>query len=113
MAKKILGAYVGNLSDVPELQNLLGRFVDKASSRGNVVMARLTDEALARIDQLVEATIFSSRSEAAAFLIGVGIESQKELFDRLRAHTDQIRELKEQLRKLALDALRPKERKKR
>ncbi len=108
MSKKILGAYVGSLSDVPELQNLLGRFVTKGSGRGNVVMVRLSDEALERVDELVDATIFASRSEATAFLIGAGIESQKELFDRLRAHTGEIRRLKEQLRKLALEALRPK-----
>jgi hypothetical protein len=108
MSKKILGAYVGNLSDVPELQNLLSRFVTKGSGRGNVVMVRLSDEALARVDELVDATIFASRSEATAFLIGAGIENQKELFDRLRTHTGEIRRLKEQLRKLALEALRPK-----
>lgn len=108
MSKRILGAYVGNLSDVPELQSLLSRFVTKGSGRGNVVMVRLSDEALARVDELVDATIFSSRSEATAFLIGAGIENQKELFDRLRAHTSEIRKLKEQLRELALDALRPK-----
>ena len=108
MSKKILGAYVSNLSDVPELQNLLSRFVTKSGGRGNVVMVRLSDDALARVDELVDATIFSSRSEATAFLIGAGIESQKELFDRLRAHTGEIRRLKEQMRKLALDALQPK-----
>jgi hypothetical protein len=40
-------------------------------------------------------------------LIGAGIESQKDLFERLSAHSDEIRKLKEQLRKVALDALRP------
>ena len=111
MTKKIFGAYVGNLSDVPEpiLQNLASRILNKAEGRGNAVMARVSDEALARIDQLVEATVFASRSEATAFLISAGIESQKELFDRLNAHTDEIRKLKDQLRKVALDALKPKE----
>ncbi|MGO4885666.1 MAG: hypothetical protein ACLP59_33320 [Bryobacteraceae bacterium] len=77
--------------------------------RGNVVMARVSDDALARIDQLVEATVFASRSECAAFLIGAGIASQKEMFDRLNAHTDEIRKLKEQLRQVAMDAMKPKE----
>jgi len=112
MPKKILGAYLvtpnSDLSEVPELQSLAERILKKSEGRGNVVMARLSDDALARIDQLVEATIFGSRSEAAAFLVGVGIESQKELFDRLSAHTEEIRKLKEQLRKVALDALSPK-----
>jgi len=112
MSKKILGVHVGDLSDVPELQNLISRFVTKGSGRGNVVMVRLADDALARVDELVDATIFSSRSEATAFLIGAGIESQQELFDRLRAHTGEIRRLKEQMRKLALDALQPKPAKK-
>ena len=112
MAKKILGVHVGHLSDVPELQDLLARFVTKSSGRGNVVMVRLSDEALRSIDELVEANIFTSRSEATAFLIGAGIESQKHLFDRLRAHTEEIRKLKTQLRELALDALQPKQAKK-
>ena len=52
-------------------------------------------------------TLFGSRSECAAFLIGAGIDSQKELFERLGAHTEEIRKLKEQLRQVALDALKP------
>ena len=55
MAKKILGAYIGHLSDVPDLQNLLDRFATKGEGRGNVVMVRLSDDALAKVDQLVEA----------------------------------------------------------
>lgn len=111
MSKKIFGAYVGNLSDVPDLEHIAERMLNgrrfKGEGRGNVVMARLSDEALGRIDQLVEATVFQSRSEAMAFLVGAGIQSQKELFDRLSSHTDEIRKLKEQLRKVALDALQP------
>lgn len=90
-----------------ELKDLLGQFA-QGKGRGNVVMARLSDEALARIDQLVEATLFGSRSECAAFLIGAGIESQKVLFERLSAHTEEIRKLKEQLWQVAYDALKEK-----
>src|SRR5580704_11648366 len=79
-----------------DLKDLLGQFAS-TRGRGNVVMVRTGDEALARIDQLVEADLFSSRSECAAFLISAGIESQKELFERLGAHTEEIRKLKEQL----------------
>lgn len=86
---------------------LLDRLGTRGEGRSNVVMVRLTDDALARVDQLVETTLASSRSEAAAVLIGAGIESQKELFERLSSHTDEIRKLKEQLRNVALDALKP------
>jgi Arc/MetJ-type ribon-helix-helix transcriptional regulator len=91
-----------------DLKDYLNQF-SKGDGRGNVVMARVNDDALARIDQLVEAGIFASRSECAAFLIGAGIASQKDLFDRLGAHTDEIRKLKEQLRQVAMEALKPKE----
>ena len=104
MAKKRFVIGVGRL-DIPELHNALDRL--GGEGRNNVVMVRLTDDALGRIDQLVEATLASSRSEAAAVLIGAGIESQKGLFERLSSHTDEIRKLKEQLRKVALDALKP------
>jgi len=97
----------GVIAQKEELKDLLLQF-RRGDGRGNVVMVRLSDDAVARIDQLVEASLFGSRSECAAFLIGAGIESQKELFDRLSAHTEEIRRLKEQLRQVALDALRPK-----
>ncbi len=91
-----------------ELKDLLGQYT-RGRGRGHVVMARLGDEALARVDQLVEADLFASRSECAAFLIGAGIESQKELFARLSAHTGEIRKLKDQLRQAAFDVLKAKE----
>jgi Arc/MetJ-type ribon-helix-helix transcriptional regulator len=94
--------------DGKALKDLLGQF-NHGDGRGNVVMARIGDDALARIDQLVEADLFSSRSECAAFLIGAGIASQKELFDRLSAHSEEIRKLKEQLRQVAFEALNPKD----
>ena len=98
---------VAERKDGKDLKDLLGQFVNKGDGRGNVVMVRVNDEALARMDQLVEASLFGSRSECAAFLIGAGIASQKELFERLGAHTDEIRKLKEQLRQVAMDALKP------
>ena len=98
---------VAERKDGKDLKDLLGQFVNKGDGRGNVVMVRVNDDALARMDQLVEASLFGSRSECAAFLIGAGIASQKELFERLGAHTDEIRKLKEQLRQVAMDALKP------
>ena len=67
--------------------------------RGNVVMVRVNDEALAHLDMLVEAEITKSRSESAAFLISEGIKANQALFDKIRAITEQIMELREQLRR--------------
>ncbi len=97
---------VAQKSESKDLKDLLGQFVNKGDGRGNVVMARVNDDALSRLDQLVEAGLFASRSECAAFLIGAGIASQKELFVKLSAHTDEIRKLKEQLRQVAFDAMK-------
>ena len=66
--------------------------------RGNVVMARVNDEALKHLDMLVEAEITKSRSESAAFLINEGIYANQELFDRIGAIAQQISDLRTQLR---------------
>jgi Arc/MetJ-type ribon-helix-helix transcriptional regulator len=64
--------------------------------RGNVVMTRLNDDDLAKIDALVEVEVFKSRSEASAFFIKEGINARKDLFDKVMKTVDQIKELKEQ-----------------
>lgn len=66
--------------------------------RGNVVMVRINDEALAHLDMLVEGEITKSRSESAAFLINEGIKANDVLFTRIKAITEQITTLREQLR---------------
>ena len=66
--------------------------------RGNVVMVRVNDDSLRYLDMLVEADITKSRSESAAFLINEGIKSNEELFNKIRTITDQISDLKSQLR---------------
>jgi Arc/MetJ-type ribon-helix-helix transcriptional regulator len=69
-------------------------------------MVRLGDPALASIDQLVEGGLFGSRSEAAAFLLGAGIEAQRELFDRVGKHSAEIKRIRQSLKQDALHALR-------
>jgi len=66
--------------------------------RGNVVMVRVNDAALAHLDMLVEAEVTKSRSGSAAFLINEGIQANEALFQRISVITDQIAELREQLR---------------
>ncbi|MBN2003023.1 MAG: hypothetical protein JXA21_06670 [Anaerolineae bacterium] len=66
--------------------------------RGNVVMVRINDEALAHLDMLVEGEITKSRSESAAFLINEGISANNALFARIKDITQQIAELREKLR---------------
>jgi Arc/MetJ-type ribon-helix-helix transcriptional regulator len=70
------------------------------SPRDNVVMVRLNDESLAKLDELVESGIVNSRSEAAAFLIGEGAAARSQLFERIAEKTEMIRKVKEELRSL-------------
>ena len=69
-------------------------------SRDNVVMVRVDKASLDRLDELVEAGIMSSRSEAAAFLISEGIKARQPLFDRIAEKIQDIRRAKEELRRM-------------
>jgi hypothetical protein len=61
-------------------------------------MVRVNDDALKHLDMLVEADITKSRSESAAFLITEGVKTNQELFEKIGNITDQIAELRAQLR---------------
>ena len=69
-------------------------------AREKVVMVRLNKESLKRIDELVESQLVKSRSEAAAFLIGEGIQRRNGLFDRIAQKVENIRKAKEELHNL-------------
>lgn len=67
------------------------------TGRGNAVMVRVNDQALAKLDMLIEAGICKSRSESAAFLLQRGIDSSGSLFDRIQSVTTQITKMREEL----------------
>lgn len=73
------------------------------SARDSVVMVRINKTSLSRIDELVEAKIVRSRSEAAAFLIDKGIESKQDLFDIMAEKLEQIRQTRDELSHLLED----------
>jgi Arc/MetJ-type ribon-helix-helix transcriptional regulator len=107
MSRKPRRVLVGALplSSLPQLEELLAPFLGDKGSRGHVVMVRLGDDSVARLDDLVESGLFGSRSEAAAFLVGAGIQAQRELFDRIAMQTSEIKRLRTSLREVALAAL--------
>lgn len=94
------------LSALPELQEFLAPFLGGEGSRGNVVMMRLGDESAQRLDDLVEGELFGSRSEAAAFLVGAGIQAQKDLFEKIARHGKEMKRVRDALRRTALEALK-------
>jgi len=80
-------------------EKVLMRLGKELGGRSNVVMTRLNDDDLKKIDALVEVEAFKSRSEAAAFFIKEGVQARKDLFQKVMPTVDKIRELKEQAKK--------------
>ena len=70
------------------------------STRENVVMVRVDKESLAKLDDLVEAGLANSRSEAAAYLIGEGVKSRSGMFDKISEKIENIRKAKDELREI-------------
>ena len=81
-------------------ENLKESVESVLAAREKVVMVRLNKESLNRIDELVESQLVKSRSEAAAFLIGEGIQRRQKLFDRIAQKVENIRKAKEELHNL-------------
>lgn len=67
--------------------------------RTNTLMTRVKDEDLERMDLLVEAGLFESRSQCAAFLIHAGLEARRDLVEKVKDTAERISDLKDQLRK--------------
>lgn len=70
------------------------------SPKDNVVTCRVDDQALNAIDALVEAGIRSTRSDAAAWLIGSGIDANREFFVQVYSTVSEIRRLREKAQAL-------------
>ena len=70
-------------------------------AREAVLTCRVQARDLAAIDMLVETGLCSTRSEAAAMLIHTGIEARKDLFDRVGATVEQIRQLRLEAQRIA------------
>lgn len=83
--------------------NIKGTIHEVRFKRDNVVMVRMDVDSLEKIDQLVEAGISGSRSEAAAFLIVEGVKSRQGLFDRMVDKVEEIRKAREDLRQMIED----------
>ena len=84
-------------------ENIKGTIHEVRYKRDNVVMVRMDVDSLKKLDDLVEAGISGSRSEAAAFLIVEGVKSRQGLFDRMADKVEEIRRAREDLRQMVDD----------
>ena len=69
-------------------------------ARANSISVRPDDEALQRIDELVEAEVFADRSSATTFLVTEGIKANAEMFAKIQEGFAEIRRVKAELRGL-------------
>jgi CRISPR/Cas system-associated endoribonuclease Cas2 len=77
------------------------RVIDKAlASRNTVLTIRVNDECNEKLNMLVDAGLFRSRSESAAFLIQEGIKSQRSLFDKIENKLKKIDKIREELKEI-------------
>ncbi|MEM1623145.1 MAG: hypothetical protein QW543_03300 [Sulfolobales archaeon] len=96
-----IGESIGDIVEsvsrfIESLQDSLNQSLSKVTQ---VVSLRMKEKDLEVIDQLVEAGIFKSRSEAIAYFVRKGIESSKEWINRALEQAKKIRELQESIRR--------------
>ena len=91
-------------SRIPESLASIGRDISRTVERAlsakddYVVAVKLSHDAQERLEQLVQAGVFRSRAEAAAFLIDEGIKAQGPLFERVTQKLSEIERLRAELR---------------
>ena len=77
--------------------------------RDNVVMVRVDEGDLGRIDELVASGQFNSRSEATAFLISEGIKAKQQMFEKMAEKISQIQNLRTELGAIIAEDTKPSE----
>ncbi len=85
------------------------KVVDKAlASRNTVLTIRVNDESNKKMNMLVDAGLFKSRSESAAFLIQEGIKKQDAIFKKISTKLDEIERIRGELQKVVSEEFIPK-----
>jgi hypothetical protein len=75
------------------------KVIDKAmASRNTVLTIRVNEDSDKKLRMLVDAGLFKSRSESAAFLIHEGIKSQESLFTKISSQLHKIDKIKTELK---------------
>ena len=77
--------------------------------RDNVVMVRVNEGDLNRIEELVDSGQFNSRSEATAFLISEGIKAKQQMFEKMAGKISQIQNLRTELGAMIAEDTKPSE----
>jgi Arc/MetJ-type ribon-helix-helix transcriptional regulator len=85
------------------------RVIDKAlASRNTVLTIRVNDECNEKLGMLVDAGLFKSRSESAAFLIQEGIKRQEALFSKITDKLKKIDKIRDELKTIVTEEMETK-----
>jgi len=100
-----VGASVRDMAArIPEQLSAIGRDISRTieraiSAKDDYMLAvRVSQDAQIKLGQLVQAGVFGTRAEAAAFLIDEGIKTQSALFERVEQKLAEIERLRAELR---------------
>jgi len=91
-------------SRIPEQLTAIGRDISRTieraiSAKDDYMLAvKVSQDAQLKLGQLVQAGVFGTRAEAAAFLIDEGIKAQGPLFERVEQKLAEIERLRAELR---------------
>ena len=84
------------------------KVIDKAlASRNTVLTIRVNEESDKKLRMLVDAGLFKSRSESAAFLIQEGIKKQEPLFTKISSQLNRIDTIKKELQHIISKEMQP------
>jgi len=100
-----VGASVRDMAArIPEQLSAIGRDISRTiekaiSAKDDYMLAvKVSQDAQIKLGQLVQAGVFGTRAEAAAFLIDEGIKTQGRLFERVEQKLGEIERLRAELR---------------
>ena len=91
---------------IPEQLSAIGRDISRTIERAisakddYMIAVKVSQDAQHKLGQLVQAGVFGTRAEAAAFLIDEGIKTQGPLFERVEQKLAEIERLRAELRGL-------------
>lgn len=85
-----------------KIPDQIGKAFETLKDRMNSITVHVDDETQRRIDTLVEAGIFKSRSESAAYLLHEGIRARSDVFEAIDDKLVEIERLRSDLRELVV-----------
>ncbi len=94
---------------IPEQLSAIGRDISRTIERAisakddYMIAVKVSQDAQHKLGQLVQAGVFGTRAEAAAFLIDEGIKTQGPLFERVEQKLAEIERLRAELRGMVGD----------